>query len=221
MVGLWAHGWWCTDWEKKAWQITYWPLRLPPRNDTHLYAHTPLARASHVSTPTFREAGKPNPSMFPGWQPKSASGHSTCVLPPQAFEHTHSSAWNTFSSIFWSNSCLSFSSKFKLWKTFPDWVKYYAPPTHPIESRCLLPISQRHGMPHGQGNMPTTTSIILSTGIQVLRMQTQFPQLPEKKEGVQVFLVPLYPLGICSRIPADIKSTVAQIPYVQWHSICI
>ena len=120
--------------------------------------------------------------------------------------------------IFWSNSCLSFSSKFKLWKTFPDWVKYYAPPTHPIESRCLLPISQRHSMPHGQGNVPTTTSIILSTGIQVLRMQTQFPQLPEKNEGVQVFLVPL---GICSRTPAGIKSTVAQVPYVQWHSISI
>ena len=100
MVGLWAHGWWCTDWENKAWQITYRPLRLPPRNDTHVYAHIPLARASHVSTPTFREAGEPNPSMFPGWQPKSASGHSTCFLPPQTFEHTCPSAWNTFSSFF-------------------------------------------------------------------------------------------------------------------------
>ena len=61
--------WWgrrCIDWEKKAWQMTYWLLRSPSSNDTQVYTRIPLAGANRVSIPTIREVRKLNPSIFPG-----------------------------------------------------------------------------------------------------------------------------------------------------------
>ena len=59
--------------------------------------------------------------------------------------------------------------------------------TEQSDLSSIVDKAQRYGMTHGQGNVPTT-SIILSTGIQVLGMQTQFPQLPAKEESYRCSL---------------------------------
>ena len=68
VLNVYQQWWGCgyTDWEKKAWQMTYCLLRLLPRNDTQVYARIPLAGGNGVSMPTIREVRKLNPSIFPG-----------------------------------------------------------------------------------------------------------------------------------------------------------